>query len=169
MMVHDDCGVPLYTPDHISDRRYLEDILRGCGQEREWLAYKESINHGKVRAVLSDARAAGITMREISRMTGLSTQTLHTWMRSHMRPVPAAHLGFSGPPAHTLEEAVLRTIAQAPGRDWSSGDVGEAIPAGWPTGSDHDIGAALEALARTHCIWGDVKVGYRLAPPPDAI
>ena len=158
--------MPIFAPDDMRERRRLEDILRACGQERAWLAYKETINHHMVHAILADARESGITVREISRMTGLSTQTLHTWMRSYMRPVPAAHFGLSGPPAHSLDEAVLRTIAQAPDRDWTPSEVREAIPNGWPNGPVSDVDAALETLARTHCIWGDVVEGYRLAPPP---
>jgi lambda repressor-like predicted transcriptional regulator len=156
----------VFTPDDIVKRRRLEDILRACGQEREWLEYKSIINRGKVRALLAEAREAGITVREIARMTGLSAQTLHTWMRRHMRPVPEAHLGFGGPPAATLEEAVLRTIAETPTRDWQPDDVLAAIPVGWPRGSAAEVGTALEILARCHYIW-DAERGYRLAPPED--
>jgi hypothetical protein len=159
--------MPSFTPDNIETRRRLEDILRGCGQEHEWLEYKTSINRGMVRAVLAEAREAGITIREISRMTGLSTQTLHTWLQSHMRHVPAAHFGLGSPPAHTLEEAVLRTIAEQPDRDWTASDVRFAIPDGWPHGSAEEVLFALETLARTHQIWGDADGGYRLSPPPD--
>ncbi len=121
-----------------------------------------------VRALLPEAREAGISVREISRLTGLSTQTLHTWMRRHLRPVPIAHYGLGDPSAHTLAEAVLRTIAQAPDRDWSSDDVRNAIPTGWPSGSVAEVDTALEMLVRGLYIW-DAEAGrYRLAPPPDA-
>jgi hypothetical protein len=158
--------VPTFTPEEIEERRRVEDILRGCGREHEWLEYKETINRGMVRALLSEAREAGITIREVSRMTGLSTQTLHTWLRQHMRPVPAAHFGLGDPPAHNLEEAALRTIAEAPDRDWSPSDVVEAIPDDWPNGSAAEVDAALETLTRGHFIWDGEEGHYRLAPPP---
>lgn len=154
------------TPEEIAERRRLEDILRQCGREHDWLEYKESINRGMVRALLPEAREAGITIREVSRMTGLSAQTLHTWLRQHMRPVPAAHFGLGDPPAHSLEEAALRTIAEAPSREWSPSEVASSIPSEWPTGSTDDVAAALETLARGHFIWDGDQGSYRLAPPP---
>jgi hypothetical protein len=154
------------SSEEIANRRRLEDVLRACGDELEWLEYKRSINRGMVRAVLAEARAAGITVREISRLSGLSTQTLHTWMQSHMRPVPAAHLGKGGPPAHSLVEAALRTIAEDPDDDWSPDDVRAAIPKHWPNGTTEEVELALETLARTHQIWGG-ESRYRLGPPDE--
>jgi len=163
----DACDVPPVDSERIARRRRLEDVLIACGREREWLEYKETINHGKVRALLGDAREAGITVRDISRMTGLSTQTLHTWMRRHMQPVPAAHYGLHEPAAVNLEEAALRTIAEQPERDWLPDQVRAAIPPGWPTGTVQAVAEALEMLARTHQIWDGGENAYRLAPPAD--
>ena len=150
-------------------RRQLEDILVACGQEREWLGYKEAVNSGKVRALIGEAREAGITVRDIARMTGISTQTLHTWMKRHMRPVLAVHYGLHDPPPIDLEESVLRTVGEEPERDWHSTDVRKRIPVGWPTGSPDEVADALEHLARAHLIWDGDQDTYRLAPPASDI
>ena len=157
--------MPEIRSENLARRRRLEDILVACGQEREWLEYKEAINSGKVRALIGDAREAGITVRDIARMTGISTQTLHTWMKRHMRPVLAVHYGLQDPPPVNLEESVLRAIGEEPARDWHPQDVRQRIPAGWPTGSTDDIAEALEQLARAHFIWDGNQDAYRLAPP----
>jgi hypothetical protein len=159
--------VPQLRTEDIARRRRLEDILIACGREREWLDYKQTINHGKVRALLAEARAAGITVRDISRMTGLSTQTLHTWMRRHMQLLPAVHYGLHDPPAVTLEEAALRTIGEEPDRDWLPEEVRDRIPTRWPNGTVEEVAEALEILTRTHQIWDGGADAYRLVPPPD--
>lgn len=157
--------MPTIRSDDLAQRRRLEDALVACGQEREWLEYKEIVNTGKVRALIGEARGAGITVRDISRMTGVSTQTLHAWMKQHMRPVLSAHYGLHDPPPVSLEEAVLRTIGDEPGRDWRAAEVHERIPVDWVTGSIDEIGEALELLARAHLIWDGEEDTYRLASP----
>ncbi|MDO8209664.1 hypothetical protein [Conexibacter sp. CPCC 206217] len=156
------------TPPEVAERRRLEDILRGCGIERDWLRYKDGINRSMVRSVVREAREAGINVREISRLTGLSTQTLHTWMQPHMRHVPAAHYGRLGLPPSSLEEAALRTIAEDPNRSWTPTEVYEAIPPEWLRGTVTvaETADALETLARTHQIWdAEDSDAYRLAQP----
>jgi len=151
------------TAEEIAARRQLEDLLIACGQEREWLEYKDTINRGKVRAVLADARAVGITMRQIAEMPRLTRQTLHAWM--NMAPIPFVHYGLAGPRPVDVEEAVLRTMGQQPARDWLPGEVRVAIPAGWPSGDEETIAQAMENLARTRQVWDGESAGYRITPP----
>jgi hypothetical protein len=162
-------SVPTIRSENLVRRRTLEDILMACGQEREWLEYKEAINSGKVRALIGEAREAGITVRDIARMTGISTQTLHAWMKRHMRPVLPVHYGLHDPRPVNLEEAVLRTIGEEPERDWHPNDLRRRIPPGWPTGSDADVAEALEQLARAHLIWDGDQGAFRLAPPASGV
>jgi hypothetical protein len=101
-------------------------------------------------------------------MTGLSTQTLHTWMMDLMRPIPDIHLALVGPPPTTLEQSVLRTIGEEPpNHEWQPDEARKRIPNGWPTGTVQEINAALEQLVRWHMIW-DGETGYRVGPPPGA-
>jgi len=151
------------TLDDVAARRRLEDILLACRQEREWLEHQEMINRGKTRAVLGDARAAGIKMSEIADLTGLSRQTLHAWM--NMLPIPEVHYGLAGPHPQSIAESVLRTMGEQPARDWLPDQVRTAIPASWPTADDDVIEQAMESLARTRRIWDGESVGYRIAPP----
>jgi hypothetical protein len=159
-------AVPRLPRDNIAERRRLEDALLTLGAERERLTQQDSHNRQKIRELIAPAREAGITVRDIARLTGLSSQTLHTWIRDLMRPVPTVHYGPAGPPPETLEDAALRTIGDDPKREWMPSEVQAAIPAAWPNGSIDDVAAALETLVRSHLIWdaehGD---GYRLAPP----
>jgi lambda repressor-like predicted transcriptional regulator len=148
-------------------RRQIEDELLGLGAELEQLAHRDSWNRERIRHLLGPAREAGITVRDISRLTGLSTQTLHTWLRDLMRPIPAIHVGLCGPAPQRLDESVLRTMGEEPNREWEAEAVVEAMPAGWPTGSVADVDAAMGQLARGLMIWeGDS--GYRVAPPDAA-
>lgn len=158
--------MPIFGPDAAVERRRIEHALERLGEERGRLAHAESMNRQKMRALLEPAREAGIPIRDIARMTGLSTQTLHTWQLQIMRPVPAVHLGRIGPPPENLAEAVLRTIGEEPDRVWTATEVKPAIPSQWPTGSTHEVRLALDMLARSLQIWED-KDGYRLTPPPE--
>lgn len=154
------------TQHDIAERRRLEDALLTLGAERERLAEQDSRNRQQIRELIAPAREVGITVRDIARMTGLSSQTLHTWIRDLMRPVPTVHFGLAGPPPETLEDAALRTLGEDPNRDWMPKEVRAAIPAAWPNGSIDQVATALETLARSHRIWNaDPGDGYRLAPP----
>ena len=152
------------SAEEVSQRRRIEDELIGLGVERENLEYADSWNRERIRGLLGPAREAGITTRDIARMTGLSSQTLHTWKRDLMRPIPEIHLGLSGPAPQTLEQSVLRTMGEDPQRDWNPAEIQRRIIDGWPAGSPNEIGVALERLARGHLIW-DGDGGYRVAPP----
>lgn len=151
------------TAEEIAARRRLEDALVACRQEREWLEHQEMINRGKVRAILGDARAVGITMREISELTGISRQTVHTWMT--MLPIPEIHYGLAGPRPDSVADAALRTMGEQPTRDWLPSEVEAAMPAGWPTGDEDTIAQAMESLARARRVWDGESGGYRIAPP----
>jgi hypothetical protein len=162
--------MPTLTQEEIAARharRRIEDALLELGAERERLEHEVSINQQKIRALLQSARETDITVRDIARMTGLSTQTLHTWHRELMRPIPAVHYGLSGPAPADLVEAVLRTMGEEPDREWKADDVRVRIPAGWPNGSPHEVQLALSALARSLRVW-QTDHGYRITPPPEA-
>lgn len=161
--MHYSCGMPL-TSQELAARRRLEDTLLGLRQEHEWLEHQERMNRLKVKANLSAARAVGITLREISELSGVSRQTLHAWMS--MQPIPEVHLGHAGPRPDNLIEAVLRTMGENPMRDWQPAEVTAAIPAAWPSGNENDIAEAMETLARDRRIWDGDQAGYRIAPPP---
>jgi len=153
--------------DDLDRRRMIEDQLLALGTERERLMRDESWNRERVRRLVGPARETGIKVREIARLTGLSTQTLHTWMMDLMRPIPDIHLALVGPPPTTLEQSVLRAIGEEPpDHEWHAAEAKERIPAGWPTGTVEDIAAALERLVRWHMIW-DGESGYRVAPPAE--
>jgi hypothetical protein len=149
-------------------RREIEDELLALGVEREALTYRDGWIRERIRRLIGPAREAGITMRDTSRLTGMSTQTLHTWMKDLMRPIPDIHLGLSGPQPPSREQAVLRTMGQDPDRDWTPDQVKGELPTGWPGGSTDEIRLAMERLARGHMIW-DGEVGYRVAPPEEAL
>lgn len=146
-------------------RRAIEDELLALGENRAALVQDESWNRERIRRLVGPAREAGIKVREISRLTGLSTQTLHAWMMELMRPLPDLHLGLAGPPPRTLEQSVLRTMGEKPAEyEWRPEEVCRSVPNGWPTGTAQDIDAALEQLVCWHMIW-DGDSGYRIAPP----
>lgn len=150
--------------DELAQRRAIEDELLTLGSERETLAYQESWNRERIRGLLGPAREAGITIRDVARLSGLSTQTLHTWMHDLMRPIPEIHLGAAGPPPSSLEQAALRTMGEDPGRDWTPEEIRGAIQEGWPNGALDQVREAMERLARGHMIW-DGDNGYRVTPP----
>jgi hypothetical protein len=153
--------------DDMARRRAIEDQLLALGAERERLANDESWNRERVRRLVGPAREAGIKVRDIARLTRLSTQTLHTWMMDLMRPIPDIHLALVGPPPTTLEQSVLRAIGEEPpDREWHAAEARDRIPDGWPTGDVEQVEAALERLVRWHMIW-DGETGYRVAPPAD--
>ncbi len=154
-----------YSPEELEQRRAIEDELLALGAERQRLTQNESWNRERVRRLVGPAREAGVKVREISRMTGLSTQTLHTWMMDLMRPIPDIHLALVGPPPSTLEQSVLRTIGEEPpNHEWEPDAVRARIPDGWPTGTVDEVDTALERLVRWHMIW-DGENGYRVGPP----
>lgn len=145
-------------------RREFEDELLALGEERAALMQNDSWNRERVRRLVGPAREAGIKVRDIARFTGLSTQTLHSWMADLMRPIPDIHLALVGPPPTTLEQSVLRTIGEEPPtHEWTAEEVGARIPAGWPSGTVQEFDQALEQLVRWHMIW-DGERGYRVAP-----
>jgi len=152
------------SAEELSLRRRIEDELIALGNEREKLEYADSWNRERIRGLLGPAREAGITTRDVAHMTGLSSQTLHTWKRDLMRPIPEIHLGQAGPAPQSLDQSVLRTMGEDPERDWNSAEIRRRIIEGWPTGSPEEISVTLERLARGHLIW-DVADGYRVAPP----
>jgi hypothetical protein len=149
----------------VARRRQIEDELLALGADREALIQNEHWNRERIRRLVGPAREAGIKVREIARLTGLSTQTLHAWMLDLMRPIPDIHLGLAGPAPWTLEQSVLRTMGeQAPDHEWQPEGIRVAIPEGWPSGTVGEIDAALERMVRWHMIW-DGDSGYRVAPP----
>lgn len=150
--------------DDLSRRRAIEDELLALGAEREAIAYQDSWNRERIRGLIGPAREAGITIRDIARLSGLSTQTLHAWMHDLMRPIPEIHLGMGGPAPLSLEQAALRAMGEDPGRDWTPDEIRDRIPDGWPNGSVDQVREAMERLARGHMIW-DGDTGYRVAPP----
>jgi hypothetical protein len=151
----------------IAQRRLIEDELLALGNERATLAQEEAWTRERIRRFVGPARETGIKVRDISRMTGLSTQTLHAWMLDLMRPIPDIHLALAGPAPRTLEQSVLRTMGEKPmDYEWQPDEVLAMIPAGWPTGDFQHIDAALERMVRWHMIW-DGEGGYRVAPPSD--
>jgi hypothetical protein len=145
-------------------RRELEDTLIELGVEREMLTRQDGFNRERIRKLIGPAREAGISVRDVARMTGLSTQTLHTWMIDLMRPIPDIHFGLAGPAPTTLEQSVLRAMGEDPARDWRPAELVDRIPAGWPSGGTGDVAGAMERLARGHMIW-DGDGGYRVSPP----
>jgi hypothetical protein len=157
-------GMSRIDSDDLVRRRTIEDELLTLGGERERLAYQDSWNRQRMRGLLGPAREAGITIRDTARLTGLSTQTLHTWMRDLMRPIPEIHFGRVGPPPQSLEQSVLRTMGEDPQRDWEPTEIRKRIPDGWPTGPVEGVRDAMERLARGHMIW-DGDAGYRVTPP----
>jgi transposase-like protein len=153
--------------DDLERRRAIEDQLMALGAERERLTRDESWNRERVRRLVGPAREAGIKVREIARLTGLSAQTLHTWMMDLMRPIPDIHLALVGPPPTTLEQSVLRSIGEEPpDHEWHAAEARNRIPEAWPSGTVAEIDAALERLVRWHMIW-DGNEGYRVGPPPE--
>ncbi len=154
--------------NHIAERRTVEDALLKLGHAHAETETIAELNRTAIKSWLVRAREAGISVTDIARMTGYSKQSLHAWMRERMVPIPAVHLGMSGPPPQTIEEAVLRTIGEAPSRTWTGSRAKGAIPQGWPAGSAEDVSAALERLARSGQIWR-TDGGYQVADPdPDA-
>ena len=155
------------THSELARRRQIEDELVSLGQERARLAQDDSWNRERVRRLVGPAREAGIKVSDIARFSGLSTQTLHTWMADLMRPIPDIHLGMAGPPPTTLEQSVLRTIGEEPAtHEWQPDQAQARIPAGWPSGTVDEVDRALEQLVRWHMIW-DGERGYRVAPPDE--
>lgn len=154
---------PRLGPEAIAERRQLEDELLALGAEREQLRQADSTNRERVRALLEPAREAGITIRDIARLTGFSTQSLHSWIRASRPVSPPA------PPASratSLGEGILRVIGEGPARDRSAREIRAAIPARWPSGTLREIEVALESLAKVNLVSGTREHGYRLAPPP---
>ncbi len=91
-------------------------------------------NRERVRRVVDPARGARGKVQDISRMTGLSTQTPQTCMMDLMRPIPDVHLALGGPPPSTLEQSVLRTIGEEPPtHEWEADAVRARLPVGRPT------------------------------------
>ncbi len=151
----------------LAARRAIEDQLVELGEERAALTQDDSWNRERIRRVVGPAREAGIKVRDIARLTGLSTQTLHSWMMDLMRPIPDIHLALAGPTPTTLEQSVLRTIGEEPPNyEWQAKAVHARIPSGWSTGTVEEVDRALEQLVRWHMIW-DGETGYRVAPPDD--
>ena len=149
----------------IPARRRIEDALQELGAERHRLENETDRIDQRIRALLKPARQAEITVRDIASMTGLSTQTLHTWHRELMQPIPAIHLGRIGPAPQELVESTLRTMGEEPDREWNAADLRSSIPAEWPTGSTHQVQQALAWLSRSLQIW-QTENGYRITPPP---
>jgi hypothetical protein len=147
-------------------RRRIEDALLELGAERSKLEYETSVNQQKIRRLLKDAREMDITVRDLSRLTGVSTQTLHAWFRELMQPIPDVHKGLGCPPPADLCEAVLRVMGEQPAREWTAYDVHEEMPADWPNGTLHQIQIELSFLARSLQVWLTDN-GYRIFPPDD--
>jgi hypothetical protein len=155
------------TPADLARRRELEDQLTALGERHAALVQDDSWNRERIRRLVGPARECGIKVRDIARMTGLSTQTLHTWMLDLTRPIPDIHLALAGPAPASLEQSVLRTMGQeSPTHEWAPGEVRSRIPPGWISGTVVEIDAALEQLVRWHMIW-DGDAGYRVASPAE--
>lgn len=154
--------------NQLAARRSIEDALLKLGRahtENEAIA---ELNRTAIKSWLVPAREAGLTVSEIARLTAYTKQSLHAWMRQRMSPIPAVHLGLTGPRPESLEEAVLRTIGEDPKCNWTASPAREAIPTGWPTGSVGEVATALERLFRSGQIW-KTDDGYQIAEPdPDA-
>lgn len=122
------------------------------GAERERLEHETSINQQKIRALLQSAREADITMRDIARMTGLSTQTLHTWHRELMQPIPAVHYGLSGPRPAGLVEAVVRTMKRSlsANRPWTMSEP-ECLLAGRTDRRVKSSSGSVRSVGRSKC------------------
>lgn len=151
----------------LARRREIEDVLLALGEERAALMQDDSWNRERIRRLVGPAREAGIKVRDIARLTGLSTQTLHSWMVDLMRPIPDIHLALVGPPPSTLAQSVLRTMGEEPPtHEWRPEEAQARIPSGWPTGTIDEVDQALEQLVRWHMIW-DGEHGYRVAPPDE--
>jgi hypothetical protein len=156
------------TAEELQQRRLIEDELISLGGDRERITHQDSWNRARIRRLVGPAREVGITVRSIARMTGLSTQTLHTWRRDLMRLIPDIHYGLSGPIPQTLEQATLRTMGEDIEREWTAIEIRKRIPVGWPNGSVDDVGMAMEQLARWDMIWDGVGDGcYHVAPPAE--
>jgi hypothetical protein len=163
------------TAEELERRRLIEDELVSLGADRERIAHADSWNRARIRRLIEPAREVGIAVRDIARMTGLSTQTLHNWKGDLMRPIPDIHYGLLGPTPQTLEEAVLRTMGEDIEREWTaieirerSHEIRERSRADWPSGSAEQVERAMEQLARGHIIWDGAAEGrYRVAPPAD--
>jgi transposase-like protein len=154
--------------NQILARRAVEDALLKLGQAHAETEGIAELNRTAVKSWLVYAREAGITVTDIARLTGYSKQTLHAWMREHMVPIPAVHLGLSDPPPRSLEEAVLRTIGEQPARAWRPRQAHDAMPKGWPTGTIDQINIALDMLARSGQIWR-TDDGFQIHDPdPEA-
>jgi hypothetical protein len=153
----------------LAHRRQMEDELLDLGRKRAALVQDDSFNRERVRRLVGPAREAGIKVRDIARMTGLSTQTLHAWMGDLMRPIPHIHLALAGPPPTTLEQSVLRTIGEEPPtHEWQAAEARARIPDGWPNGTVEEVDTALEQMVRWHMIW-DGDTGYRVGPPDEVL
>jgi pyocin large subunit-like protein len=160
--------IDLAFANQIPARRAIEDALLQLGRAHSQSEAVAELNRTAVKSWLARAREAGIAVADIARLTGYSKQTLHTWMRERMVPIPAVHLGLSGPAPETLEEAVLRTIGEEPGRAWSGREARAAIPEGWPTGTIYEVTMALDLLARSGQIWPNEDGGFQIHDPdPD--
>lgn len=157
-----------YTSEEIARRRGLEDQLLYLGRELERVDHEDRFIREAIRKLIGDARESGIKVKEVSKMTGLSTQTLHTWMQDLMRPIPDIHFGLAGPTPRSLEQAVLRTIGERPNDyEWAAAEVCGLIPKDWPGGTIDEVQEALENLVKWHMIWDGEKGGYRVGPPND--
>jgi hypothetical protein len=148
----------------IAERRRVEDGLLQLGELHSQIENTVNLNRTAIRSWIEPARRAGLTVRDIGRLTGFSTQTLHAWMRETMTLIPWAHMGLGDPAPTSLEEAVVRTIAERPDHSWGPAEVGRAIPSGWLTGTGHEIHMALDLLARSGQIWR-TEDGFRIADP----
>jgi hypothetical protein len=153
--------------EELRRRHEIEDDLLRLGQERATLIQDDAWNRERVRRLVGPAREVGVKVRDIGRLTGLSTQTLHAWMADLMRPIPDIHLALIGPPPTTLHQSVLRAIGEEPpNHEWQPTEARARIPDGWPTGNLEEVADALEQLVRWHMIW-DGESGYRVGPPDE--
>jgi hypothetical protein len=87
--------MPIDAADELATRREIEDQLLALGEDLERLAVADGFNRERIRKLVGPAREVGVTVRDISRMTGLSAQTLHTWNKDLMRPIPDVHFGLA--------------------------------------------------------------------------
>ena len=90
------------THSELAKRREIEDELLALGEERSRLTQDDSWNRERVRRLVGPAREAGIKVRDIARLSGLSTQTLHTWM---------ADLMYCAPSLSRILSVVLRVLS----------------------------------------------------------
>jgi hypothetical protein len=162
-------STPLHDPPDSATRdarRRIEDALSELGAERVRLEDARSANELKVSRVLADAIEHGLTVADITRLTGLSAETVRARILKLMQPIPEAHKGLGDPPPDDVCSAVLRVMGEQPAREWNAYDVRAAMPGRWINGTPHELQLELSFLADSRQIWRTANAD-RVLPPDD--